>query len=395
MVGCGKKELGLQPSFYIQERIENGNEEIAYLDQYLDSFLYNNGKLTDKTGNGYPVEWTVSEGNAIIEDNKIIKLDTAQEYESVILHAKITKGEEIMEADFNQLLLLDEKVAYLMSYFGGEGKKYERPKLAYTFDGLLWYELNEDKAIFSAKTGSKKIRDPYITRKKDGSFSMIATQGWDNPSIYVWDSKDCVTFENERLLQVNKTSDELAMSEKQAWAPEAFYDRRIDKMVLYWSSPSDNGMYYNMTEDFIEFSYPRKLLDPGFTVIDGTIYKKGFDYGIIVKDEREPMEEYSQLFLASSDTDYLGFNTFSKNMITGHQSEGPFFIESDYYTLLYYDDYTRFQFQAKKTYDVFYDEYEDFSVEKETIMPMEKPRHASVIPITWKELERIKAGYEK
>ena len=82
-------------------------------------------------------------------------------------------------------------------------------------------------------------------------------------------------------------------------------------------------------------------------------------------------------------------------MITGHQSEGPFFIESDYYTLLYYDDYTRFQFQAKKTYDVFYDEYEDFSVEKETIMPMEKPRHASVIPITWKELERIKAGYEK
>lgn len=252
LTGCSK---GTQPSFDATSNPNTSNEVFDYYNQSLDSFIFAESELPlDKEGN--PVSWQIQEGNAEIIDNKIIKTDEAKEYESLVLKLVINNEEFI----FENILLLDPRVGYVMSYFGGNEENYENPKLAYTYNGTLWYLLNNDEPIFTAKTGTKQIRDPFIVRMKDGSFAMIATQGWDNPSIYAWDSKDGVTFENERLLQVNASSDKLNMSEKQAWAPEAFYDRRIDEYVIYWSSPKDGGMYYNLSPDLNEISYPEKII---------------------------------------------------------------------------------------------------------------------------------------
>lgn len=386
LVGCSTKSI--QPSFDNEVKLDTSQSEVYnYLNQSLDSFIFSGSELP--TYKGEPVEWEVIQGEAEISENQLVKKKNASEYENIVLQGKVN-GETYL---FEQLLLLDEQIGYLMTYFGGNDKNYENPKLAYTFDGMLWYLINDDKPIFKATTGSKKVRDPSLVRKKDGSFAMIATQGWDNSSIYIWDTNDLVHYENERLLQVNKSSDDLKMSEKQAWAPEGFYDRRIDQYVITWSSPKDGGMYYNYTTDFNDISYPKKLLDTGFVVIDGTIIKEGYDYTIVLKDEREPMEEYSQLFLGTSSTDYLGFDTFSSKRITGHQSEGPFYLKRDYDYILYYDDYTRKQFQAMTTYELRSEIFEDVVMIKEVIAPMESPRHASVIPITWKEWERVTQGF--
>lgn len=386
LTGCSK---GTQPSFDATSNPNTSNEVFDYYNQSLDSFIFAESELPlDKEGN--PVSWQIQEGNAEIIDNKIIKTDEAKEYEPLVLKLVINNEEFI----FENILLLDPRVGYVMSYFGGSEENYENPKLAYTYNGTLWYLLNNDEPIFTAKTGTKQVRDPFIVRMKDGSFAMIATQGWDNPSIYAWDSKDGVTFENERLLQVNASSDKLKMSEKQAWAPEAFYDRRIDEYVIYWSSPKDGGMYYNLSPDLNEISYPEKLLDTGYPVIDGTIIKNGYKYTIVLKDEREPMEEHSQLFLGYSDSDYLGFDEFSETYITGHQSEGPFYMKRDYDYILYYDDYTRKQFQAMLTYDVSSGEFSEVNMLTDVVAPMEQPRHASVIPVTWKELERLINTYQ-
>ena len=105
-------------------------------------------------------------------------------------------------------------------------------------------------------------------------------------------------------------------------------------------------MYYNTSSNLTAFSTPQKLLDAGFDVIDGTIVKEGYHYSIILKDERQPMEEYSQLFLGTSETDYLHFDHFSSPITTRHQCEGPFVIQRQEDTLVYYDDYTRHQFLA-------------------------------------------------
>ncbi|MEG0077830.1 MAG: hypothetical protein RR700_08315 [Anaerorhabdus sp.] len=385
ITGCTAKSI--QPSFDHDVKQTSSSEVYDYLNQSLDSFIFSKSDLP--TYKGETVEWGVVSGEGEIIENKLVKKSTAKEYEPIVLEGTV-QGETYT---FENIMLLDEQTGYLMTYFGGDDKNYENPKLAYTFDGMLWYLINDDKPIFKATTGSKKVRDPSMVRKKDGTFALIATQGWDNPSIYVWDTVDGVTYENERLLQVNKSNDDLKMSEKQAWAPEAFYDRRIDQYIVTWSSPKDGGMFYNYTNDFNDISYPKQLLDTGFTVIDGTIIKEGYNYTIILKDEREPMEEYSQLFLGTSETDYLGFDTFSSKRITGHQSEGPFYLKRDYDYILYYDDYTRKQFQAMTTYDLRSEEFEDVEMIKEVIAPMTSPRHASVIPITWKEWERLTKGF--
>lgn len=379
-----------QPTARVIEKPATKDVVYDYFNQSLDSFIFSNSELP-KDKDGKKVNWEIQSGNATINSNVITKNENALEYEPIVL--KLTINNKVYVYD--KILLLDPRVAYVMSYFGGSGENFENPKLAYTYDGKLWYLLNDDQPIFTASSGSKKVRDPYIVRKKDGSFAMIATQGWDNPSIYVWDSIDGVEYTNERLLQLNRSSDTLKMSEKQAWAPEAFYDRRIDQYVIYWSSVEDGGMFYNYSADLNDFTYPQRLLDTGYQVIDGTIVKEGFTYTIILKDERQPMEEYSQLFLGYSDTDYLGFNRFSEERISGHQSEGPFYMKRDADYILYYDDYTRMQFQAMTTNNLRSGEFEQVTMLTDIIAPMEQPRHASVIPVTWEELVRLKTAYEK
>lgn len=379
-----------QPTARVIEKPATKDVVYDYFNQSLDSFIFSNSELP-KDKDGKKVNWEIQSGNATINSNVITKNENALEYEPIVL--KLTINNKVYVYD--KILLLDPRVAYVMSYFGGSGENFENPKLAYTYDGKLWYLLNDDQPIFTASSGSKKVRDPYIVRKKDGSFAMIATQGWDNPSIYVWDSIDGVEYTNERLLQLNRSSDTLKMSEKQAWAPEAFYDRRIDQYVIYWSSVEDGGMFYNYSSDLTDFTYPQRLLDTGYQVIDGTIVKEGFTYTIILKDERQPMEEYSQLFLGYSDTDYLGFNRFSEERISGHQSEGPFYMKRDADYILYYDDYTRKQFQAMTTDNLRSGEFDQVTMLTDIVAPMEQPRHASVIPVTWSELEKLKLEYEE
>lgn len=386
--GCDAKKA-IQPSFDNVTDSSSQSQVYDYLNQSLDSFIFSNTELPKF--NNQVIDWNVVSGDAIIENNIISKTNNADEYEMIVLEATVNDESYL----FDNLELMDSRAAYVMSYFGGDDEdNYQNAKLAYTYNGLLWYLVNNDEPIVRAELGSKQIRDPYIVRKKNGTFSMIATQGWNNSSIYVWDSDDLCTYNNERLLQVNKSSSDQKMSEKQAWAPEAFYDRIIDKYVIYWSSPEDGGMYYNLTSDFNDISYPKQLLDTGFTVIDGTIVKIGYDYTIILKDEREPMEEYSSLFVGTSSTNYLGFDTFSENRITGHQSEGPFVMKGDVDYIVFYDDYTRKQFQAMTTKDIRSEEFEELNMLTDVVAPMISPRHASVIPVTWNELVKIIKEYK-
>ena len=363
---------------------DSQDETYDYLNQWLDSFMHDQDELLNEY-NGKTITWYVDSGDASIVDNKLIKSEKADEYEKISLKAKVDGKTYV----FDNICLLDIIHGYLISYFSNDE---ECLKLAYTYDGLLWYEANDQKCVVSASSGTKRLRDPYIMRNKDGGFYLLGTQGYDNPEIYVWDSSDLVTFNNERLLKVNASTNENKMSEKQAWAPEGFYDRIIDKYVIYWSSPQDSGMYYNYSNDLNDISYPSKLLDPGFVVIDGTIFKDGYDYNIVLKDEREPMEEYSQLFVGYSDSDYLGFNEFNMNYITGHQSEGPFIIYRGYNYILYYDDYTRFKFKA-----LYFENFREHDFEEvldsEIISSVGNVKHGSAIALTYREFLRINEVY--
>lgn len=387
ITGCS--DNAIEPVTMEVEKQESSNEIYNYLNQYLDYFYFDNKELL-MDYMGMPIKWDVIGGDAHIENGYVLcKDEAADEYEKIKLQASVD-GQIF---DFDEIVLLDEKFGYLITYFSGNGEQQEQLKLAFTYDGLLWFELNDQKSVLKPTIGTQRLRDPSLVRNKDGGFFLLATQGYDNPSIYVYDTNDFINYENERLLKVNASSEDNKMSEKQAWAPEGFYDRLIDKYVIYYSSVEDGGMFYNYSSDMYEISYPKKLLDTGFAVIDGTIFKNGYNYSIVLKDEREPMEEYSQLFVGYSDSDYLHFDRFDMNYITGHQSEGPFIMHrgGDNY-ILYYDDYTRFQFKALTFSSMEAHDFKDVPME-EIISSVTNVKHASAMAITYKEYLRMEKKY--
>lgn len=387
VTGCNKSEI--EPVTMEITKEENSDEIYNYLNQYLDYFYFDNKELLFYYEDT-PIKWEVICGRAHIDYGYLLcKDEGADEYEKIRLQATINDN----VYQFDEIILLDEKFGYLITYFSGNGDQQEQLKLAFTYDGLLWFQLNDQQSVLKPTIGSQRLRDPSVVRNKDGGFFLLATQGYDNPSIYVYDTNDFINYENERLLKVNASSSDNLMSEKQAWAPEGFYDRLIDKYVIYYSSVEDGGMYYNYSSDMYEISYPKQLLDTGFPVIDGTIFKDGYNYSIVLKDEREPMEKYSQLFVGFSDSDYLHFDKFDMNYITGHQSEGPFIMNrgGDCY-ILYYDDYTRFQFKALYFSDIKSHDFKDVPQE-EIISSVTNVKHASAIAITYKEYLRMSEKY--
>ena len=377
LCGCSQKPEEIVPAN------DEADAVYVWLNQTLDAFINTGDSLPSVTADNEEITWTLESGKASITDNVITKAEDAEEYEPIVLLAKV--GDKHYR--FDHLLLLDEYVAYLISYFTNETD--ENLKLAYTYDSVYWFKLNSDQAVLSPTVGTKRFRDPSVIRRADGSFTVIATQGYDTDSIYAYDTKDMITFENERLVKVNYSSDDLSMSGKQAWAPEGFYDRTLDRYCIYWSSVEDKGMYYNLSDDLVTVDAPQKFVDTGFEVIDGTIYKDGADYTIILKDERSPMEEYSQLFRGVSHNGWHDFGNFEEPF-SGHQSEGPMIMKNmlgdGYY--LYYDDYTRSQFKAYYT-DEIMDGWFDEIYWETLFIPLDKPAHCYALPVTWRELERM------
>lgn len=356
-------------------------ETVDLLELTLDPF-YNDGDTLPGTDN-FNITWSVLSGNAVIEDNVIHKTEAAGEYEPIVLTASADGVP--LDHSFEHITLLDPYVGYVISYFSEKTDEPETMKLAYTYNGVEWFQLNSDRAVLKASIGTGRLRDPAIIRRTDGTFTVVATQGYETDAIYLYDSQDLTSFTNERLMKVNRPP----LSEEQAWAPEGFYDRTLDQYVIYWSSVVDEGMFYNLTEDLINATEPQRLLDPGYVIIDGTIIKCGTDYAVIFKDERYPMEDYAQLVTGYSENGWTNFGEFSQP-VSEHQVEGPMIMPDlenpGYY--VFYDDYTRYKFHAMYTQD-FRTKYFEKVPENIMTIPLDRPAHSYAMAVTWKELERL------
>ena len=363
--------------------------ETAYVQESIPAFLFDGDTLPAVTPMGTPLVWTVEHGHALLEDQVIHKTDGAQEYEPLSLSVQYGSRKLV----FEDLELLDEAVAYVISYFTSDGTDREQLKLAYTFNGEYWFKIHEDRGILKPSIGTQRLRDPAFVRKKEGTFSLLATQGYDTDSVYVYDTNDMAVYENERVLLLNASSDQRTMSGKQAWAPEAFYDPVLKTYVILWSSPEDGGIFVSTSDDLITASYPEKLSDPGFPVIDITMVHSPNGWTAILKDEREPMEDYSQVLRGTGLT-WASIDTFSRPIYTRHQVEGPMILKSmesdDWYVVV--DDYTRSAYKMLKTDDIESGSFQELD-DLDLMIPMEQPSHANAIRVTWNELDRLNKAF--
>jgi hypothetical protein len=197
---------------------------------------------------------------------------------------------------------------YLFAYFAGEGTadgEQIRFAVSRGNDPLRYDVINQGKPVLVSTVGTRGVRDPFIMRKQDGTFILIATDlriyqgaGWDasqrtgSRSVVVWTSSNLINWSAPRLTTVmNSTAGNV-------WAPEAYWDSSLGKYVMFWASKlystSDpnhtantyNKMLYSTTTDFVSFSTPQVWNDPGYSVIDSTVTANNGNYYRFTKDER-------------------------------------------------------------------------------------------------------------
>ncbi|MER5181503.1 glycoside hydrolase family 43 protein [Streptomyces sp. NPDC002896] len=166
--------------------------------------------------------------------------------------------------------------AYVMGYFtespSGTGTDYGL-HLAVSTDSLQWMPLNQNNPVVTPTAGTGGLRDPFILRKQDGTFVVLATDlkgtDWSLQSqyIHVWNSTDLRTFTNYHRLKLHDMA-------THSWAPEAFWDASRSQYGIIYSAVNDSGhnvIMVNYTTDFVTASAAQVFFDPGYDVIDGDL----------------------------------------------------------------------------------------------------------------------------
>ncbi|MBF4470501.1 glycoside hydrolase family 43 protein [Flavobacterium sp. HJJ] len=239
--------------------------------------------------------------------------------------------------------------------------------LAYSEDGYNWKGL--EGSFLKPEIGgseTKIMRDPSITKGADGTYHLVWTTDWKGGNGFGYaSSKDLIHWSEQQYIPVMKNEPEVV----NVWAPEIFYDDVKKEYIIIWASTipfryakgqeeekNNHRMYYVTTKDFKTFSDTKLFYEPGFSVIDCVIVKKGKkDYVLVLKDNTRPMRNIKVAFGKS----VLGPFGKSSEPFTAHLSEGPTVVKIKNKWLIYYDNYGEKNYKASSTSDFVH--FEDVS----------------------------------
>jgi len=168
---------------------------------------------------------------------------------------------------------------YAMAYFTESpnmgGANYGL-HIAVSADGLNWTPLHQNNPVATPTAGTLGLRDPFILRKQDGTFTVLATDlngtDWTQNSqyIHVWNSTDLRSFTGYHRLKLHSLA-------THSWAPEAFWDAGRGQYAVIYSAVSGghNVIMVDYTTDFVTATGPTVFFDPGYDVIDGNLASSG------------------------------------------------------------------------------------------------------------------------
>jgi beta-xylosidase len=182
------------------------------------------------------------------------------------------------------------------------------------------------------------------------------------------------------------------------WAPEMIYDRQKNEWVIFWSStikgdyPGTEGqveneknhrIYSMTTKDWKTFSDPKLFFDPGYPVIDATIFQDSDNYLMVFKDERRrPL--HKQLRTAKSKSIYGPWQEISEP-ITENWTEGPSLIKLDGSFVIYFDAYK----DQKKMKAIRSRDFKNWEKVSKGLEFPERYKHGSFLKISQKEANKL------
>jgi hypothetical protein len=273
----------------------------------------------------------------------------------------------VIIASITDCCIVYSQDAYLFSYFKGNGE--DGLHLAYSYNGREWNNLKDDQSFVKPEVGGKLMRDPSVFLAADGTFHMVWTTGWWDNGFGYASSKDLITWSEQKFIPVMAHE----LTAKNTWAPEILYDNKNKQHIIYWSTfipgrfPQTDSLgdilnsdpakpkmshriYAVTTKDFKIFSSTKLFYEPGFSVIDAAIVKKGKQYIMFCKDEtKNPPQKNIRVATAKN---AMGPYTSASEPITGkYWAEGPspFFIGDTCF--VYFDKYRDHKYGALITTD--------------------------------------------
>ena len=320
----------------------------------------------------------------------------AENWQMELIDIRSADNLPVQVSESREVSFTEEGDVYLFSYFTGNGQ--DGLHLAYSCNGLNWKPLNNGASLLTPMVGKDRLmRDPSITRGKDGLFHMVWTTGWWDRHIGYASSPDLIHWSEQRTIPVMGHEPET----RNSWAPELFYDEADDLFYIVWASTvsgkfpeiatseREKGLnhrqYAVTTRDFVTFSDTKLFFDPGFSVIDAAIIRQDGKYWMIVKNENSAPAE-KNLRVVFTDDLKKGFPaTVSENISGDTWAEGPAPLRVGEYIYVYFDKYTEKKYGAIRSRDGLV--WEDVS--EQITFPL-GTRHGTAFRINRKEWNNIK-----
>ncbi|MFK3985669.1 glycoside hydrolase family 43 protein [Micromonospora sp. NPDC050397] len=218
--------------------------------------------------------------------------------------------------------------AYVFAYFtetpNMNGANYGL-HLAVSQDGLNWSPLNQNNPVVTPSAGTGGLRDPFILRKRDGTFVVLATDlnGTDfsqnNQYLHVWDSTNLTSFTGYRRIRMHNLN-------THTWAPTAFWDAaRGQYGIVYSANNGSDVLMVNYTSDFRTVSANQVFFSPGFPVLDGDVVVDGSTYYLYYKNLTSGL-----LYGARSSSGAPNsFATYTAGLRQGNAIEAPLLVKNN------------------------------------------------------------------
>jgi hypothetical protein len=185
---------------------------------------------------------------------------------------------------------------------------------------------------------------------------------------------------------------------RNVWAPETYWDDHARQWLLIWSSAVDgttagNRIWASRTADFETFTKPALFYDPGFVVIDATMFHRHFsgkdDIVFVVKDQSIDPLRYQERWTSGPSVE--GPWAPLSGPINESWSEGPSVIQVGDKSIVYYDHYRapRARYEGVETTD-----WVHWSSVNDQMHFPDYAKHGSFFHVTEAEATRLFARHD-
>jgi hypothetical protein len=282
--------------------------------------------------------------------------------------------------------------AWLFAYFKEPGN--QGIYLALSRDGYHYTALNDGQPWVvptDARANPKEgeiMRDVFLTRGPDNTFQMVWTWNWRGNSLGHASSPDLLHWSEQKEIPIMQDFPDV----NNVWAPETYYDATKKQWLLIWSSsmkdsPDGNRIWSALTSDFNTFTKPAIFFDPGYVVIDATIFHEADQpYRLIFKEQTTDPLTYQERVATGPTLEGPWDMHNISGFINEPWSEGPSAIHVGDKYIVFYDHYRapHARFEAVATTD--WKHWEDITSQID-LPPFCK--HGSFLKITNEEATRL------